>query len=70
LALSRVFPILSLDIKVNDAGLKEKRLLNQDRLGETPELVELAELGPDREGMNGVGSMFERSMMLVRYGER
>jgi hypothetical protein len=57
--------MLSLDIKVNDAGLKEKRLLNQDRLGEIPELVDVAELGPDREGMKGVGSILERFFFLL-----
>jgi hypothetical protein len=62
LARSRVFPILSLDNNVKEAGLNENKLLNQDRLGETPELVDVAELGPDKEGMKGVGSMLERSV--------
>jgi hypothetical protein len=52
-------------MSVNEAGLKENRLLNQDRLGETLEFVELAELGPDNEGVNGTGSMFDKSTLLV-----
>lgn len=60
-----MLPILSLDIKVNEAGLKENKLLNQDLLGEILELVDAAELGPDREGMKGVGSMLERFFFLL-----
>ena len=56
---------MSLDINVNEAGLKENKLLNQDRLGEILELVDAAELGPDREGMNGVGSILERFFFLL-----
>lgn len=52
--------MLSLDIKVNEGGLKENRLLNQDRLGE---IFEPAELGPEREGENGTGSMLRSALV-------
>ena len=57
--------MLSLDINVNEAGLNENKLLNHDLLPETLELVEVAELGPDRECMNGVGSMLDRFFFLL-----
>jgi len=57
--------MLSLDIKVNEAGLNENKLLNHDLLPETLELVEVAELGPEREGMKGVGSMLDRFFFLL-----
>lgn len=47
---------------MKEAGLNENKLLNQDLFGETAEFVELAELGPDKEGVNGVGSMLDKSM--------
>lgn len=54
LALSRVLAMLSGESSVHVAGLKEKRLLNHERLGERIELGEMedpAELGPDDPGV-------------------
>lgn len=65
LALSRVLAMLSFDNKVNEGALNEKRLLNHDRLGE---MLDPAELGPDNEGENGIGSMlrsFKKSVDAV-----
>lgn len=57
--------MLSLDTKVNEGALNEKRLLNQDRLGEMPDP---AELGPESDGENGTGSMLrsDGSAGLIR----
>jgi len=49
--LSLVFEMLSCERRVQDAGLKENRLLNQLRLGEVePDPTDEAVLGPDKSG--------------------
>lgn len=65
LVFSRVLATLSMESKVQEGGLNEKRLLNQLLFGEGPtppteeaeENVEVPVLGPARSLLYGTGSM-------------
>jgi hypothetical protein len=59
--------MLSFDMRVKEAGLNENKLLNQDRLADVLEAVDAPELGPDNEGVKGVGSMLDRSALSVMF---
>ncbi len=71
--LSLVFATLSCDSRVQEAGLNEKRLLNQLRLGEVELDPDEAELGPDKPGEYGTGSIVTRrssAKVIETKGER
>jgi hypothetical protein len=59
--------MLRWETSVQGAGLNEKRLLNHDRFGEGPDVLD--EDAPDRSGENDTGSMVTRDISACDQGE-